>query len=110
MYIINNCFRERTKYKEEKKWAIPFGTVQICQICEEFDKFVKNLSRIDHNFLDMRPFSTRRTPLERAHRQLSNGFCLVEKDLISRKLGHILGNDKNRYRKICQELNLIFCR
>ena len=51
------------------------------------------LSRIDHNFLDMRPFSTRQKPLERARRQLSNGFCLVEKDLILRKLGHILGND-----------------
>ena len=52
-------------------------------------RIVDVLSRIDHNFLE-----TRRKPLERARRQLSNGFFLVEKDLISRKLGHILDSDK----------------
>ena len=57
-------------------------------------RIVDVLSRIDHKFLDMMPISTRRKPLKRARRQLSNGFCLVEKDLISRKLGSILDNDK----------------
>ena len=59
-------------------------------------KTVRKTSGIDHSVLDMRSFSTRRIPLERARRQLSNGFCLVEKDLISRKLWHILDSDKIR--------------
>ena len=51
--------------------------------------------RIGHNFLDTRPFSTGQKPLERARRQLSNGFCLVEKDLISRKLEACFVGDSN---------------
>ncbi len=49
---------------------------------------------MDHNFLDMRLFSTGPKPLERCRRQLSNGFGPVENSLISRKLEAVFDETK----------------
>ena len=52
--------------------------------------------RIRHNVSRSWRILTGQKPLERARSQFSNGFCLVEKDLISRKLWHILDSAKIR--------------